>query len=133
MLSIHEKMGTVFIRIIGFSPFVTIGGGLRYQDLGEFGVTAALGLLFLSLLGFAYTRADQETRRTFRYLAGGLTLIVFFGVAFDFAHQFLSKNQIHIPGLTLIEDGGEMLSMSLMCWYVYVTTDMETGMNSVNP
>jgi hypothetical protein len=128
MISIHEKIGTVFIRIIGFSPFVAIGKNLRYQDVGEIGAAAALGLLFLSLLGFAYTRADQETRRTFHYLAGGLMLIVFFGVAFDFVHQLLGKSQIHIPGLTLIEESGEMLSMSLMCWYVYVMTDMEAEM-----
>jgi len=102
-----------------------IYGEMRYQDLGELGVSVFFGLLLLSLIAISYVRGSKEIRTTFHYLVGCLLLIVFFGVFNDLANRVFAEDasKVMFELTRLIEDGGEMLGISVMCWYVYTLTE----------
>jgi hypothetical protein len=125
MLGFHEGLATFALRAMNFDPFHVIVGELRYQDYGELGVSVFFGIIFLSMIGFSYLRGNREVRNTFHYLLGGLMVIVFFGVVNDFANRIFTEdnNKILYELSRLIEDGGEMLGMSIMGWYVYTLTE----------
>ena len=122
MLSFHEGLGTLALKTLGVQPFFELGGDLRYQDFGELGVSVFFGLIFLTLIALAYLRGGKKLRTSFHYLAGGLAVIVAFGVGFDFANRVFSEenSKILFELTRLMEDGGEMLGMSLTCWYAFV-------------
>lgn len=127
MLSFHEGLGTFVIEKLGIPPFHVIFGELRYQDFGELSVSLFFGIFFLSMVAFSYFRNGKEVRTTFHYLIGGLFIIVFFGVIHDFTNRiFTEETQKLLYEITrLLEDGGEMVGMSLICWYVYSLTEPE--------
>lgn len=132
MLGIHGGLATFFLEKFGISSTHVIFGELRYQDFGELGVSLFFGTLFLSLIAIAYFRGGAEVRTIFHYLVGGLLLIVFFGVVNDFANRIFEEdaNQIMFEITRFIEDGGEMLGMSLMSWYVLTLTDPEPALSA---
>ena len=124
MLGFHGSLATFFLEKFGISSAHVLFGEMRYQDFGELGVSVFFGVIFLSLIAVSYFRGGKEVRTTFHYLIGGLLLIVFFGVVNDFANRIFDEdtNQIMFEISRLIEDGGEMLGMSVMCWYVFTLT-----------
>lgn len=124
MLGFHGSLATYFLEKFGISSAHVLFGEMRYQDFGELGVSVFFGVIFLSLIAVSYFRGGKEVRTTFHYLIGGLLLIVFFGVVNDFANRVFDEdtNQIMFEISRFIEDGGEMLGMSVMCWYVFTLT-----------
>lgn len=124
MLGFHGSLATYFLEKFGISSSHVLFGEMRYQDFGELGVSLFFGAIFLSLIAVSYFRGGKEVRTTFHYLIGGLLLIVFFGVVNDFANRVFDEdtNQIMFEISRFIEDGGEMLGMSVMCWYVFTLT-----------
>ncbi|MCI0556413.1 MAG: hypothetical protein L0287_36185 [Anaerolineae bacterium] len=120
MFSIHEGLGTIALEKIDVAPFDALYAGFRYQDFAELAVSIFFGLVCLLLVAVAYRMSDGKIRSAFTYLLGYLLLIVFFGVGVDFANRIFaeSANKFAYEISRLIEDGGEMVSMSLMCWYV---------------
>lgn len=112
MLSIHERLGYLIIGNLGI--------------FRQIGVNALIGVLFLSLIAISYLRGNTEIRTTFHYLIGGLLLLVFFGVGVDFVSDLFFPVETHKTLLlitNIFEDGGEMIAMSLMFWYVYTLTE----------
>jgi hypothetical protein len=124
MLGFHGGLATFFLERFGIDSGHILFGEMRYQDFGELGVSLFFGILFLSLIAISYFRGGKEVRTIFHYLVGGLLLIVFFGVVNDFVNRIFNEdtNQIMFEISRLIEDGGEMLGMSVMCWYVFTLT-----------
>lgn len=127
MLSIHEHLATFTLTRFGVLADYELYASLRYQDFGELGVSVFFGVIFLSIIVTAYIRGGEETRTTFHYLLGGLLFIVFFGVGNDTLNRLIvEENQNILYEISgLIEDGGEMIGMSFVSWYVYTITDSE--------
>lgn len=118
MLSIHEHLAKALVHALGYAEQVEIFQHLRYKDVGEFLVALALGSFFLLLLGIGYLKSDSATRRNLHSLFGLCLLLAFFGIAFDVIGR-LADHLIFQALTTLIEDGGEMFSTSLICWFAY--------------
>ena len=119
MLSFHESLATFVLKKLDINPKFILTGELRYQDFGELGVSIFFGIILIGLIGITYLRGSPDIRNTFKHLFTGLAIIVFFGVANDFLNRFFSEDSKILFELTrLIEDGGEMLGMSLTCWFV---------------
>ena len=113
-LTLHEHLGTAIAIHLGRRPFLH----LRMQDYGELLVASMILLIFLLLLFPALRRCSHRWRQTNLDLVVLLLLLAFCGVFLDTLHIFLSS----IPGtslFSLLEDGGEMLVMSLTCTYIY--------------
>lgn len=125
MLSFHEGLATFVLQVLNIDPFYVIAGELRYQDYGELGVSVFFGIILISIIGIAYWRATKEVRPIFQYLFGCLLLIAFFGVLNDFVNRIFTEegNKIIYELTRLVEDGGEMIAMSIACWYVYALTE----------
>ena len=114
-LQLHERLGSVIASAIPITPPF----GLRRQDLGELSVTVTAGLLILPSLLWAYYSAQPLIRQIFHKLALLLGLLVVFGVGVDMVHTAFMDHPIISPLLALVEDGGEMLVISLFVSYAF--------------
>lgn len=113
ILEIHEKLGFKLAQLFGFESAL----GLRPRDFGELMVSVLFGIFLLSLVIVAYRRGSMAFRMVSRDLALLVAGLVFFGVGIDMAHTALD----FVPGLGVVEDGGEMLMTTLLLWYVILT------------
>lgn len=120
MLGFHEGLATFALKNLNIDPKFILTGELRYQDFGELGVSVFFGVILFGLIGIAYLRGSSDVRRTFHYLFAGLAIIVFFGVVNDFLNRIFSEegSKVLFELTRLIEESGEMLGMSLTCWFV---------------
>jgi hypothetical protein len=113
---VHERGGKAIAKHWGYGDAL----GLRAQDFGELTVAGAFGLTFLVLIGMMYLRSAHDARNASKDLALLLCVMVFFGVIVDMLHIAASRLVGHYAGMALgvVEDWGEMLAMSVVCWYV---------------
>jgi hypothetical protein len=119
-LSIHERLGRAIAQFFHLSPMA----GLRARDFGELAVSAFFGSLILSLLSFGYYYAPHVLRRMSWHLFVLLSLLVLFGVIVDMVHMMMVPYQRMYAIFEVVEEGGEMVTMSAIAWYVHrLTTD----------
>jgi hypothetical protein len=113
---VHERGGKAIAKHWGYEDAL----GLRAQDFGELTVAGAFGLTFLVLIGMMYLRSAHDARNASKDLALLLCVMVFFGVIVDMLHIAASRLVGRYAGMALgvVEDWGEMLTMSVVCWYV---------------
>lgn len=114
---IHERVGEAIAQHYSIVPIA----GLRPQAFGELIVSTFFGLLILSLLSIGYYYAQSGFRRIAGHLVGLLSILVSIGVIFDMVHTLLDPFHQSIL-LEVLEEGGEMLIISVMAWYVYRLT-----------
>ncbi|MFC5510914.1 hypothetical protein ACFPOU_07235 [Massilia jejuensis] len=112
---LHERLGSVIASGIAFSPPF----GLRRQDLGELAVTMTAGLIILPSLMLAYYLGCAPIRKIYHNLLLLLSLLVFFGVGVDMVHAVFMNSPIFSPIFGVIEDGGEMLAVSMFASYSF--------------
>lgn len=118
-IRIHETLGHFFVNYYDINP----GFRLRSQDFGELIVSFLFGLIlliFLSISYFFYSE-NQEKKISINILKMILAL-VFFGVFVDMLHIALPFGKSE---LGIIEDGGEMIVMSVILSYVYELSSKE--------
>lgn len=113
-LQLHERLGSVVASRLGYATAFH----LRPQDFGELTAVGSVGLLFAGLLALTWWRGDSEFRRTSRNLALLVGVVVLFGVGVDMLHSMADSPAL-TAALALLEDGGEMVSISFVCWYAY--------------
>jgi hypothetical protein len=112
---IHERLGEGLAGHLGVLPMF----GLRAVDFGELGVTAFAVVSLLGLIGVAHYRGDRDARSFSRSLLALLLALGFFGVLGDMVHAMVMKHPAWDFVLETIEDGGEMVAMSLIVWVVF--------------
>ena len=108
---IHEKVGEIFsIRYEGtdFGPF-------RAQDIGELLVLSVVGVLLLLILGNAFRSVSDFHRWRNLMLGVLLCVLIGFGVLLDIFSSVFSWYELKMV-LHLVEDGGEMIVMSIILW-----------------
>ena len=115
-LRVHELLGKQIGEYIGIRPPF----GLRQDDLGELIVSACAGLLLLPAMLAAYRSAARANRKVFHDLVLLVLLLVIFGVGVDMVHIVFSGSPRMELVLGILEDGGEMLAVSLLLWYVFL-------------
>lgn len=111
LLEIHEHLGYA-IALQWEYPAVF---GLRPRDLGEVTVSLLVATGFLVTIFSLARRSPVPYRPVSHDLTCLLALLGFFGVVIDTAH--MAVESLDLRGLTLLEDGGEMIVMSLMFAY----------------
>lgn len=115
-LRVHEQVGSILAHHLDFSPYF----GLRLQDYGELAVTAISSALLLSLIGLSYLHGSNMFVKVTRDLIVLLLIIAFFGVFIDMVHSAIKLGWTVNKILGIIEDGGEMIGMSFVAWYVFL-------------
>ena len=112
-LMVHERLGGIVSERLDFPPSF----GLRVQDFGELIVSALFGVPFLVAIFAAYRLGDRGFRGASRYLLLMLVALASAGVAADMLHQ-MSDARLVRASLTIVEDGGEHVVMSVIVWFV---------------
>ena len=130
LFRIHESQGdgiADWMDSRGIVPWL----GLRSQDYGELIFLAIVFTILLGLIAACYwlgkplrQQIQRRRKQAFRQSTGDLMrfllLLSLFGVGIDFLHSLLAFNQITDRLLSFIEDGGEMLVVSLMTSYLAI-------------
>jgi hypothetical protein len=115
-MMIHERGGRIVVRLLG-SPAEIFG--LRAQDLGELVVWGGLAVLPLLAVVVLYRRSDRIGRELDHALAFLLGALVLFGVVVDQLHSmFLDGIPVIGPVTGAIEDGGELVVLSVLAAFV---------------
>jgi hypothetical protein len=117
--SLHERVGEWLGIELGLPGWL----GLRPQDVGELLFAAVLGCATLALLGAAIARERGAAVAPSITLAVLLGALVLCGVVIDAVHviAYFSRSSLAWV-LTIVEDGGELLVMSLIAGYAYKLT-----------
>jgi hypothetical protein len=109
-LQIHERLGGYLAAELQFSPFLI----LRAEDIGELAVSALAGGVLLTLIAWFYGRGPTPLKRSTRHLLLLVLILVFFGVVVDMMPSAFTAMR------GVVEDGGEMIAMSCIAWYVFL-------------
>lgn len=114
--SIHEKVGAIIGGGFNFSPPLN----LRLQDVGELAVTVMAGIVLLPLHLWSYSGGSRAYKKISQDLLLLVCAFVFFGVFVDMVHQAIHVGwQVEFL-MGIIEDGGEMVVLSIIVWYVFL-------------
>jgi hypothetical protein len=118
---IHERFGLLFAAWTQLPDL----GELRARDLGELTFALLAGLVVLPLVIFGWLRGTAPARTISIDLALFLLALGGCGVGADLIHRMLSLTSMDVLA-GVIEDGGEMLVLSLTCAYItqWVTTQI---------
>ncbi|AFZ18051.1 hypothetical protein [Allocoleopsis franciscana] len=114
-LTIHEILGAIISEKLDLQAVFN----LRALDFGELIVSAGVGLFFLFFLAIAYRFASRIPRETSKSLIIMFLVLAVFGIAVDMLHSMLRFSLFWEPLLAMLEDGGEMVVMSVIAWFVY--------------
>jgi hypothetical protein len=125
--ALHETGGKVVAHHFGFSPML----GLRSGDLGELAVTTLAGSSLLFLIGLAHSRAAAPLREASVDLLLLLMAFACCAVLFDLLH-IAAPFGVPRAAYALLEDGGEMLVMTLILALVFCGTFV-SGRDGVTP
>tara|TARA_Y100001934_G_C12110257_1_gene658147 strand:+ start:123 stop:818 length:696 start_codon:yes stop_codon:yes gene_type:complete len=112
---VHERFGAYLVDNFGFQSMFR----LRAQDFGELSVSLFFGLLFLIFIGASYYFGDHLAKSVSRQLFILVMVLAFFGVLVDMLQIALPLGSLGKGVFVLIEDGGEMLTMSIIVWHVF--------------
>jgi hypothetical protein len=110
---IHERSGLALAAWLHLADFA----GLRGRDIGELIFELFAGLLVIPTVVFGCWRSAQPARAISADLTVLLLALAACGVGADLVHQMLSATSMNTFA-GLIEDGGEMLVLSLTCAYI---------------
>jgi hypothetical protein len=112
---IHEALGHRLASTLGSSQIF----GFNTQDFGELFAFGFFGILFLIGIGVSYRSSPDEAKEISRYLFAMLVVLVVFGVVTGLFQGTASDRSTWQFILSMIEEGGEMLVMSVIAWFVF--------------
>ena len=112
---VHERLGSA-LAAAGVHPSVP---GLKAELAAELAVSAAVGLIFLAALAYSWRHGGHTGRRMTRRLLAALAGLAAFGVGIDALHSMIEHDPWRYR-LGIVEDGGELLSMTVLLWLVFV-------------
>jgi hypothetical protein len=122
-LQIHERLEKSLAQYFYGSPEVA----LRARTFGQLAVSAFFGSLILSLLSIGYYYASSALRKVSWHLFGLLIILLLFGIFLDTVHAVIGRSMPRMFGINIgyvVEEGGEMGTISMIAWYVHrLTTD----------
>lgn len=110
----HERFGAFLAGFFSIQPLL----GLRPVDLGELAVSAFFGVLFIPMLGIFYYWSDRSTRTVSIYVILMVVVLGLFGVVLDLVEVTVARPTFSYS-LRIIEEGGEMVVMSFITWFVF--------------
>ena len=116
----HERFGAFLAEMLNFQPML----GLREIDFGELITTAFFGTLFLIAIAITHYSADVSTKIISQSIIIMVIILTVFGVGMDMI-EILIKHPVINPILVIMEEGGEMLIMSVITWFVFGLTIRE--------
>lgn len=116
-LNMHQIIGAL---VAGkFSPYLSQFISLQPRHFGELAVLAIAGAFLSVIMIWAYLRSSTSFREVSKDMLVLMTGFVFFGIFLDLFAAIRVGPLVKF-GLRTLEDGGEMVMVSLMLWYVFL-------------
>ena len=115
---IHEEWWKIISNKLAFESRFN----LRAQDFGELAVSATVGFVFLICIGMAYYFGDRLSRQISKKLIVMLFGLALFGIIVDMLHIAMWNATLD-PIFVILEDGGEMVMMSVIACFLYFIFD----------
>lgn len=115
---IHETSGKFLVTYLDIQPFM----GLDSVNYGELLYALFAGIIILPLMVYCYFSGDGSYRKSFLDLTLLLSILLFFGIIIDMLHSYFWYVYPLGGILGLLEDGGEMIALSLIAWYLLFIT-----------
>ncbi len=116
-VKIHESLGELLAQNSGLSAW--LGEGDRANSIGELGVNLMVAALFFGAIALFYRRCTKADRQISANLTRLLLGLVFFGIGIDLLHGLIGGSYEVRVLWSILEDGGEMIVMSLIVGYVF--------------
>ena len=113
---VRERIGVGIGQVLGLTPTF----GLRPQDLGEVVVAALLGVALVPIV-IAFRRSRGSARAFSMSMFVLLAALILFVVAVDVVHALTPLYSWSDAVFGTIEDGGEMVVLSLMLRVTFAT------------
>ena len=114
----HEIFGERIAETLGFHPSI----GLRAVDFGEMSIYILVGAAFILILVFSYYKSCKEGKKISNNLFLLLALLTFFGFFIDMIHVIIESTLVNttisLLYFNILEDGGEMVAISLTVWFL---------------
>lgn len=110
---LHEQVGRGLAERLAL-PAVA---GVRGSDLGELAVQGVVGVVVATAVAVAYRRGSPTFRATALRLLAMIGALAFFGVVVDLLHSAVGDVPYAYGAFTLLEEGGELVAMSVIAWY----------------
>ena len=120
---VHERFGHALADRFALSDAY----GLRAIDYGELIYAIIVGGTLFWLMVLPFYKGSKAFRKTFIDIVILFALFLFFGIGIDMLHQLLIEIHMVSAVFALIEDGGEMITLSLMVWYFYFIVVKESA------
>jgi len=118
-LELHERIGVILATALNFPALL----GLRPEDLGEISVAAAIGCMALAMVAITFRHGGSAARELSADLMCLLAALALFGVFFDMLHTITYFKAPSVADFfALIEDGGEMVVVSMITAYTFDLT-----------
>lgn len=118
-LLIHERLGD----LVG--SWLSVGSGdIEAGEVGGLFIWSGLGLLALSVLVYGHQRSGDLARQVSRVFGWILGLLLFFAIGFDTLLALLSAVSGFATGAQIVEDGGELLVLSLALIATFATVGL---------
>ena len=114
----HEKVGAQIAYILNYKSIL----GLRAVDFGEFTYVVIAGILLFICLSYSYRIGNFKYRKMSIDIVILFLPFLFFGVVMDLVHVLVSENNLLSSTFGILEDGGEMIFLSIITWYFFFKT-----------
>lgn len=109
---LHENVGRA---VLAAFP----QGGETAMHMGELGFLAAVCVVLGAVVLIAHRRARPPHSAASSTLTALFAALVFFGIVVDAAHSFVAPGSALDAPLTVLEDGGEMVVLSVVVAFVF--------------
>ena len=110
---IHSKASWFFVHLFNLHAVL----GIRGFIFGQLIYAMVMGSFLFGFSSLFYLKASERIRHTFLDIFMLFTVFLFFGLGIDVVHNLLEHVYMVSPILTLIEEGGEMIALSVLAWY----------------
>jgi hypothetical protein len=118
--TVHEKAGAWLRKTFEVPARL----GIRAQDWAEIVYALLVGAALTLPVAIGYLFGTATDRRNSRAIAGLLGILIAFGVGVDVLHETIQVRSVK-DVVGTIEDGGEMLAMTAILWFVFRMRDRE--------
>lgn len=114
-LRFHERAGEFIANYMGYTPAF----GLRDVDFGEITYAFLVSNVIFICSIIALRKNSKKTKKTFLDISLLFGFFLFFGIGVDMIHSMVENVYILSAVVALIEDGGEMIALSVLVWYFF--------------
>ena len=111
---IHEQVGAVIGHRLASGPVF----GLSPEHFGELLYAGVIGAVLVTAVVAAWPASTRAARRFSLLLAGAIAALAAFGVVADTIQVLVDPNGAWHYRLGILDDGGELITITVMLWIV---------------